>query len=120
MTISTVTSARFSIKSPSEDVLYPLDVVHDPGLELSPQLQLPLSQSFRERPHQHRHPDAGRCEEGYRYESHRGVEGVEDEGGERADGERHGHGGEGAQVDILQLLDVLYDAGEEITTAVVQ
>ena len=109
-----------ALPAESEDVLHPLDVVHDPGVELRPQLQLPLPQPSRERPHQERHPDAGGRERSLLLRRPAWGRRSKDEGGERADGERHGHGGEGAQVDVLQLLDVLHDAGEKIPAAVAQ
>ena len=103
-----------------EQVLNPLYTVHDLGVQLGPQLQLSLSQPPREYADQERHPDARERQEAQGYEGEHWIEDVEHDESEGGDGRRHDDGRECPQVDVLQLLDVLDDAGEEVAAAVIQ
>jgi hypothetical protein len=95
-----------------------LYTVDDPGIELGPQLQLPPSEAPREPPHQERHPGAGRRQGSEGDEGEQWVEDVEEQEGESGDNRRHEDRRDHTQVDVLQLVDVFDDAGEQISRAV--
>jgi hypothetical protein len=103
-----------------EEVLHALHVVHDSRAQPRPQLQLPPAEAAREPAREERHAGARGEQEAHGGEGHRRAEGVEDEEGDRGDDERDDERRDDAQVEVLQLLDVLDDAREQVPAAVAE